>query len=259
MAIDTNQEAYNNEAVVTKYQSQQKLQAAENTILKILMPDLAEYTVLDIGVGTGRTSIHIAPACKHYTGVDYAPNMIDYCRKKYKYENAVFEVVDARDMHQFGNGEFDLVVFSFNGIDCVSFEERDKIFGEIARVLKDGGYFVFSTHNTRNLNRKYAFRMPRNPFNYFKEKVRLQNIRKCNGSIGQFRNRDYFFLFDGVENNWAMSVLYILPEFQTKILEEKGFSKIMYFNWKTGKEITAEFLPAYTEPWLYYLSQKKLG
>lgn len=254
--MDKIQEAYNNEKVVMKYKSSQNLQPAEKSILEILMPNLTEYKVLDIGVGTGRTSIHIAPVCKFYVGVDYAQNMIDYCRKQYTYKNALFEIVDAREMHQFSDEEFDVVIFSFNGIDCVNFEDRSKILNEIVRVLKHGGYFVFSSHNTRNLFRKYSFRMPKNPFNYLKEKRRLQNIRKCNGSIEQYKSKNYFFLFDGVENDWTMSVLYILPEFQMRILEQNQFSKIRLFNWRTGKEFPVELLPYYTEPWLYYLCKR---
>ncbi len=254
--MEKNQAAYNDERIVTKYKLEKDLQPAEITILDILKPNLSDHKVLDIGIGTGRTTAQIAPLCKSYVGIDYAPNMIEYCKKKFSYLNTLFEVADARDMPQYKNEEFDIVIFSFNGIDCVSYLDRNKILKEIYRVLKRDGYFVFSAHNARNLKRKYSFRMTRNPFNYLKEKKRLQNIRKYNGSIDKFKAKEYFLLFDGVENDWTMDVLYIMPEYQIKILQQFQFSGIRFFNRITGKELTADSLPAYSEPWVYYLCKK---
>jgi ubiquinone/menaquinone biosynthesis C-methylase UbiE len=254
--MEKNQAAYNNEEVVIKYRSEQNLQPAEKAIFNIIKHQLSECSVLDIGVGTGRTTIHVAPLCRSYTGVDYAPNMIEYCKKTFNYSNASFDVCDARDMHQFKNEEFDTVIFSFNGIDCVAYEDRSRILKEINRVLKPGGNFIFSTHNARNLEKKYSFNMPRNPLNYFKEKTRLENIRKHNGSIEKYKSKDYFLLFDGVENDWTMSVVYIMPEFQVQVLELHHFSQFRFFNRITGKEVTQNEFSKYKEPWLYYLCTK---
>ena len=40
--------------------------------------------MLDIGVGTGRTSRYFASNFNQYHGIDYSSAMIDFCRKKFK-------------------------------------------------------------------------------------------------------------------------------------------------------------------------------
>jgi SAM-dependent methyltransferase len=40
-----------------------------------------------------------------------------------------------------------VVVFSFNGIDYVSHDDRLRVLAEVRRVLGPGGAFVFSSHN----------------------------------------------------------------------------------------------------------------
>jgi ubiquinone/menaquinone biosynthesis C-methylase UbiE len=56
-------------------------------------------------------------------------------------------VGDACDL-SFKSNEFDAVVFSFNGIDCLyPYEKRIQALSEFRRILKPGGFFVFSSHN----------------------------------------------------------------------------------------------------------------
>jgi SAM-dependent methyltransferase len=54
-------------------------------------------------------------------------------------------VIDARDLAF--KQRFDCVSFSFNGIDTVTYEDRQVILQHVADALKPGGYFVYSTHN----------------------------------------------------------------------------------------------------------------
>jgi SAM-dependent methyltransferase len=53
--------------------------------------------------------------------------------------------MDARDLSAFANASFDLVIFSYNGIDSVDPEGRLAILNEVSRVLSPGGTFLFST------------------------------------------------------------------------------------------------------------------
>ncbi|MCL6706398.1 methyltransferase domain-containing protein [Pseudomonas sp. R2.Fl] len=100
---------------------------------------------LDIGVGGGRTTGLLISHAGDYVGIDYTPEMIALARENYP--GVRFETMDARDLSAFADGHFDLAIFSFNGIDSVDAEGRERVLGEVARVLKPGGGFAFSTFN----------------------------------------------------------------------------------------------------------------
>jgi len=104
--------------------------------------------VLDLGVGGGRTTPYLSRLASRYVGVDYAPNMVAACREKFP--QLEFLVADATNLALLADGNFDFVVMAFNGIDAlVPSEARQRSLAEIHRVLKGGGFFVFSSHNPR--------------------------------------------------------------------------------------------------------------
>ena len=104
--------------------------------------------VLDLGVGAGRTARFLSPLCSDYVGVDYVPEMVATCKATIgESENVRFLVGDARDLSLFERQSFDLVVFSFNGIDYVERVDRLKILDEAIGVLRPGGFFFFSSHS----------------------------------------------------------------------------------------------------------------
>jgi ubiquinone/menaquinone biosynthesis C-methylase UbiE len=254
--MDINNKRYNNPEIVNKYTKLTDLSNAETTILNEMKTVLRNSSLLDIGCGAGRTTIHFAPECKNYTGIDYAESMIEYCKKTFISPNTDFFQCDARDMSRFPDAHFDIVLFSFNGIDCVSYADRMEVLNEIARVLKSGGYFIFSAHNTRNLYRKYKFRMPRNPFNLLNEFLRMRKIRQLNGKIEQYKGKEYFEFYDGAEN-FSMRIVYIQPELQIELMLKTGFEHPKLINIKTGEYMSVDKLPEYTEPWTYFTSIKK--
>jgi len=107
-------------------------------------------TVLDLGVGGGRTTPYLAKIASHYVGVDYSEPMIHACRRKFPDFN--FLLADACDLSSFEDASFDAIVFSFNGLDSVVPDEnRSRCLRECWRVLRPAGVFVFSSHNPRSL------------------------------------------------------------------------------------------------------------
>jgi SAM-dependent methyltransferase len=59
---------------------------------------------------------------------------------------------DATNLQQIATASFDAAVFSLNGIDSIRTDsDRSRCFQEIARVLRPGGYFIFSSHNARSI------------------------------------------------------------------------------------------------------------
>jgi SAM-dependent methyltransferase len=136
---------YSGRLLSWRFQRRTELFAAEASILQRLGASFSNRNILDIGVGGGRTTNHLLKISRNYTGIDYSPRMIARCRERYP--GLSFAVCDARDLSRFADGCFDLVFFSFNGIDCVDHVDRITVLREILRVLANGGAFVFSTHN----------------------------------------------------------------------------------------------------------------
>src|SRR5688572_6103499 len=146
-------EVWNRPGVVDDYARESHLQPPEEAIFSALIRDLHNLDMLDIGIGGGRTTFHFAKLCRRYVGTDISEGMIEACRRRFANwpDTVSFQVSDATKMPQFRDGEFDVVMFSFNGIDCIDPQGRLAALGEIARVLKPGGVFIFSAHNTRAL------------------------------------------------------------------------------------------------------------
>jgi ubiquinone/menaquinone biosynthesis C-methylase UbiE len=146
---DANRALYERRAAVREYVAKDHLEPPEQAILERLRPELPGMHVLDIGVGGGRTSVHFAPLARQYVGVDYSAPLVAGCRRRFaRWPPTVrFEHADARAMPMLDDDQFDLVLFSVNGLDCLSHEGRMSALKEIARVCRPGGLFFFSSHN----------------------------------------------------------------------------------------------------------------
>lgn len=100
--------------------------------------------ILDIGCGAGRTTIPLYNiGYKNIIGLDIAEEMINSARSLNN--NINFDIGDATKL-QYESETFDKAVFSFNGLMLIPRKEsRVRALKEISRVLKKGGYFIFST------------------------------------------------------------------------------------------------------------------
>jgi ubiquinone/menaquinone biosynthesis C-methylase UbiE len=143
-----NLKIYRNPEVVAHYAQLDYLSACERFLFdKYISPGAA---VLDLGVGGGRTTAYLSRLSSRYVGLDYSEEMVNACRAKFP--GLQFEVADAADLSRFTNDSFDAVVFSFNGMDYLSSDEkRHDCLREFRRVLKDRGTLIFSSHNPRSV------------------------------------------------------------------------------------------------------------
>lgn len=121
----------------------------EQAIYERVRERLHEEAILDIGVGGGRTVALLSPLGRRYVALDYAPHMVEACRRRFP--QADVSLGDARDLNRFDAHSFGLVTFSFNGIDAVDHAARQDVLREVRRVLKPGGLFWFSTLNISGL------------------------------------------------------------------------------------------------------------
>jgi ubiquinone/menaquinone biosynthesis C-methylase UbiE len=131
-------------AALAAYRSETGLRADELQLIKEFFP-MPPADLLDLGVGSGRTTVAL-----HNMG--YRALGIEYCRKLVEYANEHFPSIqilegDARSL-SFDDAVFDAVLFSWNGIDYMSpVSDRLKVLSEVFRVLRPGGCFIVSSRN----------------------------------------------------------------------------------------------------------------
>jgi SAM-dependent methyltransferase len=142
--------------------------------------------VLDLGVGTGRTTTILAGEADAYVGLDSSPAMVREARARHP--GADVRVGDARQLDGVPDGSFDVVVFSYNGIDAVDHEDRPRVLREAHRVLRRGGRLLISTLNLEGVaygESPDTFRAERRP----PPAGRLRSIRRRAAVAGMQRLR----------------------------------------------------------------------
>src|SRR5215218_2806218 len=144
---NTNLDGYRSPAAVDEYSKTDELTACESYLFDKYIDH--GRAILDLGVGGGRTAPHLAAQASMYVGLDYSEPLIEICREKFP--SLRFVCDDATNLQRFAANSFDVVVFSFNGIDSIrTDQDRTRCFLEVARVLRPGGYFILSSHNARS-------------------------------------------------------------------------------------------------------------
>lgn len=139
-------EHYNSAFVAAGYGRQEYITPCEQLLFSTyIRPGMA---ILDIGVGGGRTSPCLAKSAARYVGLDFAPEMIHLCRRKYPQWE--FCEGSAVDLSRFQKESFDAVVMSYNILDdLIPSESRWQCLQECHRVLRNSGVLIFSSHNPR--------------------------------------------------------------------------------------------------------------
>lgn len=255
-----NQRVYESEDVIRFYAEQSDLQKPEATILNELRNRLPKMSMLDIGVGAGRTTTHFAVLTKEYLGIDYSSKMINTCIAKFqKYPAKIsFRTADARTMKLFKDNSFDFVLFSFNGIDYMDHDERIRTLLEIQRIIRKGGYFCFSTHNLNFLLKKCSIQLSKHPAILASRVFQLLQMRLLNKKEAwkairnPSRNAKHIMVNDGAMD-FRLKTYYISPIEQLKQLSELGYANTKMYSLTSGKEITNPSNSV--DNWIYYLSQ----
>ena len=229
-----------------------ELQKPEQTILDLLRPQLHGMSMLDIGVGGGRTTHHFAPLVARYIGLDYSPEMIEECHRCFPHPATYtsFLVGDAAHMNMFEEGTFDLLLFSFNGIDVLSLEKKLQVLREVRRIGKQGGYFIFSAHNLQCLKRMYTFSPHRDPKRMYRNIRRSILMRLFNPPFRKVRSMDRVHILE-LSTAIRLSHLYIRPHAQIEELKSFGFTEIRLFG-LNGREIREENIDSADDYWIYY-------
>ena len=237
------------------------LYPAEHIIIGKFQDKWSNFKMLDIGIGTGRTTHSFALLTKHYTGIDYAEIMLKHCQKMIPPANNI-ELIhcDARDLSRFYTQSFDFVIFSLNGIDSVDHSDRIKILTEIRKVLSQDGYFFFSTHSLLGFihsrpTPKFKWYSPVKSFYHLyqnqKFNRRMTSLYPKN-KLHEFLQNDWEILKTG-DHDFKMDIYHINPVYQLQQLDESGFQVESIYS-LYGRIENAETTQANT---LYYLCRLK--
>ena len=263
-SASVNRETFRDEAIVEAYAEYGGLQAAEIAILSRIRNQFRHKRILDIGVGGGRTTADLLDISGNYIGIDFSPEMIAVSRQRYP--SVLFEVCDARDMSRFLDGSFNLIIFSYNGIDNVGHLDRLRILREIHRVLAYRGTFVFSSHNRKGLVRRpwtryYVYRKA-NPLRHSRQFVKLFMKEFIPDCVGHFRNRwhevrtDEFAIINDEAHHFGLLAYYIRIEEQINQARKIGFDDIEAIG-LDGNWLREEDYVTCSDPWVYYICHKQ--
>lgn len=144
--------------IVAHYARKDNLHAHEIAALDSIAASMIGVSILDIGVGGGRTTPMLHKLSGNYLGIDYSQEMVSACQRRYP--GLKFDWMDARKMDRIATASIGLAVFSCNGISMVGHDDRLAILREVVRVLRPGGKFVFTTYNRNSPEATAGFCWP---------------------------------------------------------------------------------------------------
>ena len=231
----------------------------EKVIIERFKDRWGGWRLLDIGVGGGRTTSHFAPLVKEYVGTDFAPIMIDYCKKRFggQFLNTRYLVQDVRSMVVLDDDYFDFVMFSYNGLSELQHEDMPTALAEIRRVMKPSGYFFFSQHNILWANNIFALKFLKRPDHLLRSIYRTLRFRSINANYKEITSRDYAELHD-YPFDFKKLTYYTSPMEQVRQLKQAGFEETEIFLNSSGEKWCGDLEDAKEEPFLHYLCRVKL-
>ena len=96
--------------------------------------------VLEIGIGTGRIAVNVAPICLKMTGIDISPKTIERAKDNLKeYSNISFVCSDFNS-HEFDE-TFDVI---YSSLTMMHFKNKATVITKIDNLLNDNGIFCLS-------------------------------------------------------------------------------------------------------------------
>ncbi len=105
-------------------------------------------SVLEIGVGTGRIAVSVAPECKDFTGIDISEKTIAKARKNIK--SGLFKklVLICADFLEYKfEKTFDVV---YSSLTFMHIQEKQRAFDTVFDILQPDGRFVLSIDKNRD-------------------------------------------------------------------------------------------------------------
>ncbi len=103
--------------------------------------ELAQYKkVLEIGIGTGRIAVKVAPRCMYLIGIDISPKTIERAKENLKDHSNISYICDDFIIHEFGE-TFDVI---YSSLTMMHFRDKEQVIRKIDEILNTGGIFCLS-------------------------------------------------------------------------------------------------------------------
>lgn len=263
---DVNIQAMRSSAAVAQYAWQNTLTLPERASLDQVAERARGRPILDIGVGGGRTVNALRAVSADYWGIDYSPEMLAVCTKRFP--GVRFTQADARYLTAIEDSSIFLVMFSCNGIGMVNHADRLQILREVYRILAPGGVFLFSTHNQNCPDHTTGFQFPEFKFSFNPARLAVRTARLVRDTALRVRNRrrfgklemrgsDYSMIND-VCHDYGVMLYYISLANQRRQLEAAGFQANADAYDGHGQLITADGTN-HTESSIAFVAKKSIS
>lgn len=96
--------------------------------------------VLEIGIGTGRIAVKVAPYCMRLTGIDISPKTINRAKVNLKENSNISFVCSDFTTYNFIE-TFDVI---YSSLTMMHFKNKEQVILKVDRLLNDNGIFVLS-------------------------------------------------------------------------------------------------------------------
>ena len=104
-----------------------------------LLGNYRDKRVLEIGCGTGRLAVRIAPYAREFVGVDISPRTVEAAKEHLPYGNTRLVCSDFLQWN--GDGEFDII---YSSLTFMHISDKLGAIRKVAALLASGGRFVLS-------------------------------------------------------------------------------------------------------------------
>lgn len=97
-------------------------------------------SVLEIGVGTGRLAVRVAPLCDKFCGIDISPKTVNKAKENLVQYSNVNLICGNFLIHSFLD-QFDVI---YSSLTFMHIKEKQDAIDKVFMLLKDGGRFILS-------------------------------------------------------------------------------------------------------------------